>query len=90
MGNRFVDNVVILSTVLLILRMTNVYYVLYDSEHKAVEDKPTQWWSVSAKKFVDNNLSLKFYGEHNGDVVFLMQSCNGLRLIVLLVVVFGL
>ena len=40
MGNRFVDNVVILSTVL--LRITNLYCVLIDNEHRAAEDKSTQ------------------------------------------------
>ena len=87
MGDRFVDNVVILSTVL--LRITNLYCVLFNNEHKAAEDKPTQWWSVAAKFSVDNDLSLKFCGKHNGDFVFLLQSCGGLRLIVLLVVVLG-
>ena len=40
MGNRFVDNVVILSTVL--LRITNVYNILFDDGHKAVQEAPTQ------------------------------------------------
>ena len=40
MGNRFVDNVVILSTVL--LRITNLYCVLFDNEHKAAKNIPMQ------------------------------------------------
>ena len=40
MGNRFVDNVVILSTVL--LRIANVYNILFDDEQNAVPEVPTQ------------------------------------------------
>ena len=40
MGNRFVDNVVILSTVR--LRIANLYCVLFDNEYKAAKDKSTQ------------------------------------------------
>ena len=40
MGNRFVDNIVILSTVL--LRIANVYNILFDDEQNAVQEVPTQ------------------------------------------------
>ena len=40
MGNRCVDNVVIVSTVL--VRITELYCVLFDNEHKVAKDKPTQ------------------------------------------------
>ena len=70
MGNRSVGNVVILSTVL--LRITNVYCVLFDNEHIAAREKPAQRWSVTAKLSVDNGLSLKMCGEHNGDFEFLL------------------
>ena len=52
MGNRFVDNVVILSTVL--LRITNLYCVLIDNEHNTAKDKSTQCWSVATEFSADN------------------------------------
>ena len=58
MGNRFVDNVVILSTVL--LRITNVYNILFDNGNNAVQEAPTQWWSVVGDFFVDNALFTEF------------------------------
>ena len=88
MGNRSVDNFVILSTIL--LRITILYCVLFDNEHKAPEEKPTWWRSVAANLFsVDNDLSLKLYGEHTSDFGFLLQSCDGLRLVVYLMVFLG-
>ena len=40
MGNRFVDNVVVLSTVL--LRIANVYNILFDDGRNAVKEAPAQ------------------------------------------------
>ena len=69
MGNRFVDNIVMSSTIL--FRITNVYCMLVNNEHKAAKDKLTQWLSVAVEFSVDDDLSLKFCVEHNGDFVFL-------------------
>ena len=40
MGNRFVDNVVMSSTVL--LGITNLYFILFDNELNAIAKRPRQ------------------------------------------------
>ena len=87
MGNRFVDNVIILSTVL--LGNANVYNKLFDDEQIAVPEVQTQWWSVVGIFVADSAVLLKFCAKYNGDPPLVLRSCVGLRLIIFVVIISG-